>query len=116
MKSRIDRNWFQSRAKDVCKECEKVQQENLEKELDRAIREGFRCGVAVALKSKQLYQGYGQKRLQRDLQDVQKLIAFRPFGKDTNFTNLAEHLQQDFNVDVSQIDISTKITKAKGKM
>lgn len=57
MKSRINQAWFKDRAKDVCKDCTRQMNEFHQKELERAIREGFKCGLAVAMKSQQTLSG-----------------------------------------------------------
>lgn len=85
MKSRINEDWAKSRMKKLCTDCQNRMIKKHTEEYERAIREGFRCGLAVAMKSQQLYRGYGKKRLQRLAGDVSDLVNFKPFGKEINF-------------------------------
>lgn len=70
MKSRINEDWAKSRMKKLCIDCQNRMIKKHTEEYERAIREGFQCGLAVAMKSQQLYRGYGKKRLQRLAGDV----------------------------------------------
>lgn len=63
MKSRINKDWFKTRTKKLCAECQDRMIKKHVQEYERAIREGFRAGLAVAMKSQQLYRGYGKKTL-----------------------------------------------------
>ena len=63
MKSRINENWAKSRMKKLCTDCQNRMIKKYTEEYERAIREGFKCGLAVAMKSQQLYRGYGKKTL-----------------------------------------------------
>ena len=51
MKSRINEDWAKSRMKKLCTDCQNRMIKKHTEEYERAIREGFRCGLAVALKS-----------------------------------------------------------------
>lgn len=112
MKSRINQAWFKDRAKDVCKDCTRQMNEFHQKELERAIREGFRAGLAVAMKSQQLYRGYGKKRLQRLAGDVNDLVNFKPFGKDINFKFIVDEMKEKYGVDLTKIDLVVEVKPA----
>ena len=112
MKSRINQAWFKDRAKDVCKDCTRQMNEFHQKELERAIREGFRAGLAVALKSQQLYRGYGKKRLQRLAGDVNDLVNLKPFGKDINFKFIVDEMKEKYGVDLDKINLVVEVKPA----
>ena len=112
MKSRINQAWFKDRAKDVCKDCTRQMNEFHQKELERAIREGFRAGLAVAMKSQQLYRGYGKKRLQRLAGDVNDLVNFKPFGKEINFKFIVDEMKENYGVDLDKIDLVVEVKPA----
>ena len=112
MKSRINQAWFKDRAKDVCKDCTRQMNEFHQKELERAIREGFRAGLAVAMKSQQLYRGYGKKRLQRLAGDVNDLVNFKPFGKEINFKFIVDEMKEKYGVDLDKIDLVVEVKPA----
>lgn len=112
MKSRINQAWFKDRAKDVCKDCTRQMNEFHQKELERAIREGFRAGLAVAMKSQQLYRGYGKKRLQRLVGDVNDLVNFKPFGREINFKYIVDEMKEKYGVDLTKIDLVVEVKPA----
>ena len=112
MKSRINQAWFKDRAKDVCKDCTRQMNEFHQKELERAIREGFRAGLAVAMKSQQLYRGYGKKRLQRLAGDVNDLVNFKPFGKEIDFKYIVDEMKEKYGVDLDKIDLVVEVKPA----
>lgn len=113
MKSRLNENWFKGRAKDVCKECLRKTDEIHMQEYTRAIREGFKCGLAVAMKSQQLYRGYGKKRLQRLAGDVNDLVNFKPFGKEIDFKYIVDEMKEKYGVDLNEINIVVDVKKEK---
>ena len=112
MKSRINQAWFKDRAKDVCKDCTRQMNEFHQKELERAIREGFRAGLAVAMKSQQLYRGYGKKRLQRLAEDVNDLVNLKPFGREINFKYIVDEMKEKYGVDLTKIDLVVEVKPA----
>lgn len=112
MKSRINQAWFKDRAKDVCKDCTRQMNEFHQKELERAIREGFRAGLAVTMKSQQLYRGYGKKRLQRLAGDVDDLVNFKPFGKEINFKFIVDEMKEKYGVDLDKINLVVEVKPA----
>lgn len=63
MKSRINEDWAKSRMKKLCTDCQNRMIKKHTAEYERAIREGFECGLAVALKSQQTLSRLWQKTL-----------------------------------------------------
>lgn len=112
MKSRINQAWFKDRAKDVCKDCTRQMNDFHQKELERAIREGFWAGLAVVMKSQQLYRGYGKKRLQRLAGDVNDLVNFKPFGREINFKYIVDEMKEKYGVDLTKIDLVVEVKPA----
>ena len=96
MKSRINEDWFKTRTKKLCAECQDRMIKKHVQEYERAIREGFRAGLAVAMKSQQLYRGYGKKRLQRLAEDVNDLVNLKPFGREINFKYIVDEMKEKF--------------------
>lgn len=112
MKSRINQAWFKDRAKDVCKDCTRQMNEFHQKELERAIREGFKAGIAVAMKSQQLYRGYGKRRLQRLAGDVNDLVNFKPLGKEIDFKYIVDEMKEKYGVDLDKINLVVEVKPA----
>ncbi len=81
-------------------------------EYERAIREGFWAGLAVALKSQQLYRGYDKKRLQRLAGGISDLVNFKPFGKEINFKYIVDEMKEKYGVDLTKIDLVVKVKPA----
>lgn len=112
MKSRINEDWAKSRMKKLCTDCQNRMIKKHTEEYERAIREGFRAGLAVALKSQQLYRGYGEKRLQRLAGDVDDLVNFKPFGKDINFKFIVDEMKEKYGVDLDKINLVVEVKPA----
>lgn len=104
MKSRI-----RSIPKTVCKGCYEVQKRDLE----RAIKEGFKAGVAVCLKTQQLAYGYGKKRLQRFTDEIKQLIELRPFDKEIDFKAVEKELETVYKIDFDKLKITVDIQAGK---
>ena len=68
MKSRINEDWAKSRMKKLCTDCQNRMIKKHIEEYERAIREGFECGLAVAMKSQQHFIGVMVKNAYRGLQ------------------------------------------------
>ena len=113
MKSRINQAWFKDRAKDVCKDCTRQMNEFHQKELERAVREGFKAGIGVALKSKELFQGYGAKRLQRDLDDMKRFGECKPFNREIEFNAIEDNLRKEYGINISDLEISVDVKPAE---
>ena len=112
MKSRINEDWFKTRTKKLCTDCQNRMIKKHTEEYERAIREGFKCGLAVAMKSQQLYRGYGKKRLQRLAEDVNDLVNLKPFGRDINFKYIVDEMKEKYGVDLDKIDIVVEVKPA----
>ena len=114
MKSRINEDWAKSRMKKLCTDCQNRMIKKHTEEYERAIRAGFTCGLAVAMKSQQLYRGYGKKRLQRLAEDVNDLVNLKPFDKEINFKFIVDEMKEKYGVDLDKIDIVVEV-KPEGK-
>lgn len=112
MKSRINEEWFKTRTKKLCAECQDRMIKKHVQEYERAIREGFRAGLAVAMKSQQLYRGYGKKRLQRLAEDVNDLVNLKPFGREINFKYIVDEMKEKYGVDLTKIDLVVEVKPA----
>lgn len=113
MKSRINEDWAKSRMKKLCTDCQNRMIKKHTEEYERAIREGFRAGLAVALKSQQIYRGYGEKRLQRLAGDINDLVNFKPFGREINFKYIVDEMKEKYGVDLDKIDLVVEVKKEK---
>ena len=112
MKSRINEEWFKTRTKKLCTDCQDRMIKKHVQEYERAIREGFKCGLAVAMKSQQLYRGYCKKRLQRLAEDVNDLVNFKPFGKEINFKYIVDEMKEKSGVDLDKLDLVVEVKPA----
>lgn len=112
MKSRINEDWFKTRTKKLCTECQSRTIKKHTEEYERAIRAGFCCGLAVAMKSQQLYRGYGKKRLQRLAGDISDLVNFKPFGKEINFKYIVDEMKEKYGIDLEKINLTVEVKPA----
>ena len=112
MKSRINEDWAKSRMKKLCTDCQNKMIKKHTEEYERAIREGFKCGLAVAMKSQQLYRGYRKKRLQRLAEDINDLINFKPFNKEIDFKYIVDEMKEKYGVDLTKIDLVVEVKPA----
>ena len=112
MKSRINEDWAKSRMKKLCTDCQNRMIKKHTEEYERAIRESFKAGIAVAMKSQQLYQGYGKKRLQGLAEDVNDLVNFKPFGKEINFKYIVDEMKEKYGIDLDKINLVVEVKPA----
>ena len=112
MKSRINEDWAKSRMKKLCTDCQNRMIKKHTEEYERAIRAGFTCGLAVAMKSQQLYRGYGKKRLQRLAEDVNDLVNLKPFGREINFKFIVDEMKEKYGVDLDKINLVVEVKPA----
>lgn len=73
-------------------------------EIAEAVNDGFGAGVAVALYSLSLNNGFGKKRL-TDLFETCKNIVSKDKGRRSNLQDVKDLLRNKYGIDVTALDL-----------
>lgn len=84
-----------------------------DRELERAMYEGFMSGVTLALYSMHLNQGFGKKRLNSVFKTC-KDLTYKKRERQFYLNDMIDFIRKEYGIDPAELELTVKIQHEKG--